>query len=63
LALRLETASNPDKITISHMTWSLIKNEIACGPKDEIMIKGFSEPVKIYEVVGINPSTNSASPD
>jgi len=61
LASRLETSSNPDKITISHMTWSLIKNEIACEPKDEITIKGFTEPVKIYEVVGINPSANFAS--
>jgi adenylate cyclase len=61
LASRLETASNPDKITISHMTWSMIKSEIACEPKGEISIKGFSEPVKIYEVAGINPSTDSAS--
>ena len=63
LASRLETASNPDKIMISHMTWSLIKNEIACEPKGDITIKGFSEPVKIYEVVGIKPSTNSAWSD
>ena len=61
LASRLETTSNPDKITISHMTWSLIKSEITCEPKSEITIKGFSEPVKIYEVVGINPSPNSVS--
>jgi class 3 adenylate cyclase len=43
------------------MTWSLIKSEITCEPKSEITIKGFSEPVKIYEVVGINPSPNSVS--
>lgn len=61
LASRLETASKLDKITISHMTWSLIKKEIACEPKGEITLKGFSEPVKIYEVVGIQPSANSAS--
>ena len=53
LASRLETACTPDKITISHSTYALIKNDIDCSPKGEIDVKGFSEPVKIYEVVGL----------
>ena len=39
-----------DKITVSHTTYLLIKDEIKCEPKGEIEAKGFSEPVKIYEV-------------
>jgi len=52
LASRLETACAADRITVSHTTWSLIKDEIECEPKGEIEVKGFAEPVKIYEVVG-----------
>jgi adenylate cyclase len=52
LASRIETACLPDKITVSHSTYSLIKNEIECIPKGMIEVKGFSESVKIYEVAG-----------
>lgn len=60
LASRLESASAPDKITISHTTYSLIKDEIECEPKGEIEVKGFSEPVKIYEVVRLKAEAESA---
>jgi class 3 adenylate cyclase len=50
LASRLETACQTDRITISHATYSLIKNEIECEPKGTIDIKGFGAPIKIYEI-------------
>ncbi len=50
LASRLEEICAPDKITVSHTTYSLIKDEIDCVPKEDVEVKGFSEPVKIYEV-------------
>ena len=50
LASRIEIACQPDQITISHVTYSLIKNEIECAPKGTVEVKGVSEPVKIYEV-------------
>ena len=53
LASRIEIACKPDRITVSHVTYSLIKNEIECEPKGTIEVKGFSEPVKIYEIKGI----------
>jgi len=53
LAARLETACAPDRITISHTTYSLIKDEIDCEEKGEIEVKGFAEPVKIYQVLGV----------
>jgi class 3 adenylate cyclase len=52
LASRIETVCAPDKITISHTTMLLIEDEIECEPKGEIEVKGFAEPVKIYEVIG-----------
>ena len=60
LASRIESACAPDKITISHTTRLLIEDEIDCQPKGEIEVKGFPEPIKIYEVVGIKPPTESA---
>src|SRR5690606_29169788 len=51
LASRLETAADPGEILISHETWSLIKDVIMCRDKGEITAKGFSHPIKVYQVV------------
>ncbi|WP_027328857.1 adenylate/guanylate cyclase domain-containing protein [Marinimicrobium agarilyticum] len=50
LASRLESAASPDEILISHETWSLVKEAIMCRDKGEINVKGFSQPVKVYQV-------------
>ncbi len=55
LASRLESACAPDKITVSHTTCLLVSDEIECESKGEIAVKGFPEPVKIYEVAGLRP--------
>lgn len=51
LASRLESAAEAGEILISHETWSLIKEVIMCRDKGEITVKGFSHPVKVYQVV------------
>lgn len=51
LASRLETAAKPGEILISHETWSLVKDSIMCRDKGNIKVKGFTHPVKVYEVV------------
>lgn len=51
LASRLESAADPGEILISHETWSLIKDVIMCRDKGEITVKGFSHPIKVYQVV------------
>ncbi|WP_341936542.1 adenylate/guanylate cyclase domain-containing protein [Marinimicrobium sp. C2-29] len=50
LASRLESAAAPDEILISHETWSLVKDSVMCRDKGEINVKGFSQPVKVYQV-------------
>ncbi len=50
LASRLETACKPGAILISHSTWALINDQIDCRSKESIEVKGFSRPVKVYEV-------------
>jgi adenylate cyclase len=52
LAARLQVNCDPGKILISHSTWSLVHDEIACVAKGEIQVKGFHQPVKVYEVAG-----------
>ncbi len=51
LASRLESAADAGEILVSHDTWSLIKDAIMCRDKGEIPIKGFSQPVRVYQVV------------
>ncbi|SMF35062.1 Adenylate cyclase, class 3 [Alteromonadaceae bacterium Bs31] len=51
LASRLESAADPGEILITHETWSLVKDVIMCRDKGEISAKGFSHPIKVYQVV------------
>ncbi|BFM21506.1 adenylate/guanylate cyclase domain-containing protein [Gilvimarinus japonicus] len=53
LASRLESAAEPDEVLISHETWSLVKDSVLCRDKGEITVKGFSAPVKVYQVAGL----------
>lgn len=50
LASRLETACKPGSILISHATWALVNDRIDCRPVGTITVKGFSRPVRAYEV-------------
>ncbi len=51
LASRLESSSEAGEILISHETHSLIKDVIMSRNKGRIVVKGFSRPVQIYQVV------------
>jgi len=51
LASRLESAAEPGEILISYETWSLIKDVVMCRDRGEITAKGFSYPIKVYQVV------------
>ncbi len=51
LANRLESAAEPGEILISYETWSLVKDVILCRDKGDISVKGFSHPVRVYQVM------------
>jgi PAS domain S-box-containing protein len=53
LASRLESAADTDEILISQDTFSLVKDEVACNPKEEITVKGIAYPVKTYGVLDL----------
>lgn len=51
LASRLESAADSGEILISHETWSLIKDVVMCRDRGEIKAKGFSNTIKVYQVI------------
>ena len=52
LASRLESNSEANKILISEDTYLLVNEEFECKERDTISVKGFSYPVKTYEIIG-----------
>ena len=50
LAARIQANCDPGKVLISHSTWALIHDEIACIDKGELQFKGVHHPVRVYEV-------------
>jgi class 3 adenylate cyclase len=53
LASRLESAAEPGEILISHETWAMIKHTVMCRDKGHVTVKGFSTPVKVYQVTDL----------
>jgi class 3 adenylate cyclase/HAMP domain-containing protein len=51
LASRLESATTPGEILISHETYSMVKDEILCERVGEVRVKGISHPVETYKVI------------
>jgi class 3 adenylate cyclase len=51
LTARIQDHCEPGKVLISHTTWALVKDEIACEEHGEIEVKGLHYPVRVYEVV------------
>ncbi len=51
LASRLESAAKPGGILISYESWSLVKEVVMCRNAGKIKVKGFSQPVEVYEVI------------
>ena len=50
LASRLETACKPGGILVSHPTWALVNDQIDFLSSETRELKGFSRPVRVYEV-------------
>ena len=51
LASRLESLAEPNKILISENTYNIIKEDIYCEYQDEIIVKGKSHPIKMFNVI------------
>ena len=55
LAARLESLATPGTIVVSEHTHKLTEGYVEFRSLGEAQVKGVSEPVPIYEVVGIGP--------
>ncbi|MBV8771964.1 MAG: AAA family ATPase [Deltaproteobacteria bacterium] len=55
LAARLQTLANPGSTVIAESTRRLVEGYFALRPLGTSRVKGISEPVNIYEVVGLGP--------
>lgn len=51
LANRLESSAEADEILISHETFALVQDKIACEKKKIIKVKGFAYPIQTYQVL------------
>jgi class 3 adenylate cyclase len=55
LASRMENLATGGSIVVSEHTYKLIEGYFQCRPLGAAQIKGVSEPVHIYEVLGVGP--------
>jgi adenylate cyclase len=59
LAARLESAAEPGKILIAHETWSLVKDAVIAKEMSPLRLKGFGQPLHVYELLGLRESVPS----
>ncbi|XID75868.1 adenylate/guanylate cyclase domain-containing protein [Alkanindiges sp. WGS2144] len=52
LAARLQTAAEVDQILVSESTYHLVKDDFTCIEKGSLNLKGLSEPVATWQIVG-----------
>ncbi|MDX2242072.1 MAG: adenylate/guanylate cyclase domain-containing protein [Leptolyngbyaceae cyanobacterium bins.302] len=58
LTFRLESCTTGNQILISESTWQKLQSMIQVNQSKQIRIKGVSEPVTVYDVVGIGGEYN-----
>lgn len=61
LASRLESSSEANKILISEDTYLLVKEEFEVNERETITVKGFSYPLKTYEVIGRKENSDATN--
>lgn len=50
VAARIQSQCEPGKVLLSHPTWLLVRDQITCTPKGELVLKGLRKPMAAYEV-------------
>jgi len=50
IAARIQAQCEPGKVLLSQTTWLLVREDLACTPKGELMLKGLHKPMPAYEV-------------
>jgi len=60
LASRLEHEAPPGGILISFETYALVKDHVRCEERGQVQVKGITQPVTTYAVVGLNENIEQA---
>src|SRR5215510_2417029 len=55
LASRMEGLATPGSIVVSEHTYKLTEGYFAFKPLGTVRVKGVTEPIPIYEVLGVGP--------
>ncbi len=53
LANRLQQVAAPGQILLSHMVYGRVRKYVEARPLPPIEVKGFSEPITVYELLGL----------
>jgi Adenylate cyclase, family 3 (some proteins contain HAMP domain) len=53
LARRLQESAQPGQVLISQETWERVRNRVRVNALPAILVKGRQNPVRIFELVGI----------
>ena len=53
LASRLQSHAEPGSILITHETYSLVKNVVQAQERKAVQVRGFTDPIRNYEIVGL----------
>ncbi|WP_287173119.1 adenylate/guanylate cyclase domain-containing protein [Mesorhizobium sp.] len=62
LASRLQAHADLGGILLAHETWALVKDDVESEELTPLTIKGFSEPVRSYRVLGIRGDQPTPAP-
>jgi class 3 adenylate cyclase/HAMP domain-containing protein/CHASE3 domain sensor protein len=60
LAARLQAHAKLGGILLAHETYSLVRDAFSCIEREPVQVKGFSKPIRNYEVLGIHPTEKDA---
>lgn len=63
VAARIQDLAQPDTVTISEATYRLVQSKYSVSPMGEHKLKGFTDPIKIYNVDDDELDTNQRSSD
>jgi class 3 adenylate cyclase len=53
LAARLQSAAAPGEVLLSQDAYALVQDAVACVAKEAIQVRGFVQPVPVYQVVDL----------
>jgi class 3 adenylate cyclase len=48
VAARIQSHCEPGGILLSEASWHLVKHQIICEPRGEVICKGVNQPVKVH---------------